>query len=969
MSDGGTDVQDSTVEMRFRNAETLISQGRYREAFVAYTALCGDRLRRAASADGLAAADMVLCERLAGLAVLFGEHEAADDLFAACARLAGNVGNAVLARYLMVTRVHAALSAARLDDVRQGIEELENAWLGPLAEVDITPHGLSAFDDSLDWRGCGVADRQILLARLHLALGMWLRTCGQYGAATAVFDHGQRLCRGDGPAEAREALLLFRLQLAGTRIEYGDLAGGSDLLAGLAGAFDTAHRIGPRVEWLVQSSKLAALRGDLGQAVRLGEAIVAACRDGGFDRALAGAQLNLAHVLILINHTRVATDLLESGRALLDQLGDAGLTGRSVMLRMLARARASSMAEGVPLTSPVIDQQRRRRRAEPARRSEREDEPPDLPQASEFLDFFNDRAVAFQWHLGRRNLAGARRSLEALHAVFAHTDSGLIAARLRGLSGMLAYYEGSYDRARGELQAARGGLEQAGCRPEVWQLLRFLGWCLTRMARPQEEIQVVANDAASLLDGLVASLSGADRAVFLLNKWSADEEALAADVDALVALHRRAEGAMWLLRPFLRRRVRKGVLRLLDHVEHFREVMAMEAAGRIDGFAVRLLTRGAGWWRGRAVMAFLVLPDRTVLVRLVGRRVDFSVVPLSRLALRDLVARWHANVRRLQPVATPVRDLGEPPALDGVLPGAPAEPHSAASEAAEALAAALHLPEAFAGLPDGTVSVTILPDDVLNGFPFAAVRWDGAWACERYALSVGFTTKAPRQSQATGSAALLVAVADGAPGIPALPNTLEEAAALVPRLKAIGWGSRVLTGSAADRGTLLSELPRSGLVHIACHGIFRPDAPGRSGLLLVPHAQRVEMLTMADLARLDLRGTEHVTLSSCWSADNFVLPGRRILSLPETLWRAGAHSVLGCLWPVDDSLAVAFMDRFYRHLQDQPRDQALRRTQMNCVNGDLGPAATAPFFWSGFTLYGAAGRLPRPAGHDPELRA
>src|SRR4030095_6934608 len=118
-----------------------------------------------------------------------------------------------------------------------------------------------------------------------------------------------------------------------------------------------------------------------------------------------------------------------------------------------------------------------------------------------------------------------------------------------------------------------------------------------------------------------------------------------------------------------------------------------------------------------------------------------------------------------------------------------------------------------------------------------------------------------------------------------------------------------------------------------------------------------DTLTVRELSRCRFDGLEHVTLSACWSAHNFVLPGRWVISLQETLCRAGARSVLGSLWPVDDKISVCFMRRFYEHLLRAPRDEALRRTQLECLAGALrgaGDAARDPLYWAGYNLYGDA---------------
>jgi CHAT domain-containing protein len=86
-----------------------------------------------------------------------------------------------------------------------------------------------------------------------------------------------------------------------------------------------------------------------------------------------------------------------------------------------------------------------------------------------------------------------------------------------------------------------------------------------------------------------------------------------------------------------------------------------------------------------------------------------------------------------------------------------------------------------------------------------------------------------------------------------------------------------------------------------------------------------------------------------------------VISLPETLWRSGAQSILGCLWEVYDEFAVAFMQEFYQQLTQHQRDKALQLTQIKCINGKLSGSGTThpdnPIYWAGFSLYGDYQRL------------
>jgi CHAT domain-containing protein len=141
--------------------------------------------------------------------------------------------------------------------------------------------------------------------------------------------------------------------------------------------------------------------------------------------------------------------------------------------------------------------------------------------------------------------------------------------------------------------------------------------------------------------------------------------------------------------------------------------------------------------------------------------------------------------------------------------------------------------------------------------------------------------------------------------------------------------------------------------------MFTPDDPSRSGIIVRTNGSAPEVLDVRELSALDLTRVRHVTLSACWSADHFILPGRWIVSLPETLVRAGAASVLGCLWVVSDEIGAAFMRRFYEHLDSCSRAEALQRAQLDCLGGRLGPRSdsSSPLYWAGYQLYGCPDRL------------
>src|SRR4030095_4786240 len=133
--------------------------------------------------------------------------------------------------------------------------------------------------------------------------------------------------------------------------------------------------------------------------------------------------------------------------------------------------------------------------------------------------------------------------------------------------------------------------------------------------------------------------------------------------------------------------------------------------------------------RGRATIVFLVLPDRVAVICAHGVRMNFGVSATTRIELREMVRNWH-----LLASDSLVSDASLPP---GDIPGKD-RPQALLGHLTERLAEILQLPLILSRLPERIRGITILPDDVLHGFPFAAVMYKGKPLIERFALSFGF---------------------------------------------------------------------------------------------------------------------------------------------------------------------------------------------------------------------------------------
>jgi len=225
-----------------------------------------------------------------------------------------------------------------------------------------------------------------------------------------------------------------------------------------------------------------------------------------------------------------------------------------------------------------------------------------------------------------------------------------------------------------------------------------------------------------------------------------------------------------------------------------------------------------------------------------------------------------------------------------------------------------------------------------------------------------------------------------------LPGTAREASLLAERLGSSGYEVNSLTGEEATEAALMKAIQGHSIVHLATHGFFlneikddtkdagpqlsdleerKPNLASiqnpmyRSGLALsgaqstfnlwqngqVPPPSRDGVLLAAEMATLDLRGTDLVVLSACETAAGEALDGEGVIGLRRALNAAGATNVIMTLWPVDDEATVELMEVFYeKYLAGMPAGKALAETQRELfpkwieLHGEVGALARlAPF--------------------------
>ncbi|MGA5301102.1 CHAT domain-containing protein [Nucisporomicrobium flavum] len=161
--------------------------------------------------------------------------------------------------------------------------------------------------------------------------------------------------------------------------------------------------------------------------------------------------------------------------------------------------------------------------------------------------------------------------------------------------------------------------------------------------------------------------------------------------------------------------------------------------------------------------------------------------------------------------------------------------------------------------------------------------------------------------------------------------------------------------------------PAGGAVlHFACHGAVDPRLPADAHLVLGGHAGLTvrTLLETSQSAELDV---QEVFLAACTTG----VTGNdhdEVLSLATSFLAAGAHTVIGSLWPVPDDATSLLMFKVHEHLRVTgcPPADALHRAQLWMLDrdrdvtgippdllGDYRPGMRFPLTsWAGFTHIG-----------------
>ena len=182
---------------------------------------------------------------------------------------------------------------------------------------------------------------------------------------------------------------------------------------------------------------------------------------------------------------------------------------------------------------------------------------------------------------------------------------------------------------------------------------------------------------------------------------------------------------------------------------------------------------------------------------------------------------------------------------------------------------------------------------------------------------------------------------------------LDPLPSAVAEVKMIGeiLNTKPLTGEEATKDEVLKQLGSVALVHIAAHGdmeagdiVLAPNIAGKSGM----PKENDYMLRMSDVQAVQLRA-RLVVLSCCHSAQGRITP-EGVVGIGRAFLGAGARSVLGSLWAIDDEATMEFMESFYKHLAGGHSASVALNRAMKCLRDSEKFCAVK--HWAPFVLIG-----------------
>jgi CHAT domain-containing protein len=232
-----------------------------------------------------------------------------------------------------------------------------------------------------------------------------------------------------------------------------------------------------------------------------------------------------------------------------------------------------------------------------------------------------------------------------------------------------------------------------------------------------------------------------------------------------------------------------------------------------------------------------------------------------------------------------------------------------------------------------------IPDRALNRVPFAALLnpRTGHFLVQDHPVALARSVAGLRELRPVPQARPSVSVVNPDFDRKSFPEcaALEGAQAETAFVSSAFPNCRIMSGNLPTSGRVLDELDRVDTFIFVGHSVTNSNLPSRSCLLVAPStADRRDtgILAGEEIANHKFAHLNLVVLSGCATVGPTTARSGNLAGVAARFLDAGAHAVVGTLWPLNDSRALPVLSPFYRELADGvPQVLALRDAQIEAL--------------------------------------
>ncbi|HPM00573.1 MAG TPA: CHAT domain-containing protein [Candidatus Cloacimonadota bacterium] len=250
-------------------------------------------------------------------------------------------------------------------------------------------------------------------------------------------------------------------------------------------------------------------------------------------------------------------------------------------------------------------------------------------------------------------------------------------------------------------------------------------------------------------------------------------------------------------------------------------------------------------------------------------------------------------------------------------------------------------------------NLIIIPSGKLNNLPFATLHNQSEFLLENHIIcqlpNISLIQFINLKKQMPSQMSVFAIGNPDNPIASRLPGTETE----VRKIQELIPNSSFVLGLESNRSRIMKEMENKTILHFATHGLFEPEYPLLSGLILSPEHQKDDgILRLFEIYNLNLSETRLVVLSACETGLAKIKQNDDVIGLVRGFFFAGASNIIASLWQVSDTATSELMIAFYQNLNSgKSMSKSIQNAQLSLI---AKPATTHPYYWGAFNLYGFA---------------